>query len=90
MKKVFIAVALVATMGLALVSCDKDKDKCWKVTYNMEVLGVKTSVTTYQWCSRNKLDAQIEAWKKLGYTDIKTSSQSKYKTNIDCLAQNGK
>jgi len=89
MKKVFIAVALVATMGLTLVSCDPDENKCWKVTYNMEVLGIQTTVTTYQWCSENNLDAQIESWKKLGYTDIKPTSQSKYKTIEDCLAQNG-
>mgnify|MGYP003291874688 CR=1 FL=1 len=88
MKKVFIAVALVATMGIALVSCDPDENKCWKVEYDMEVLGLKTSVTTYQWCSKNNLDAQIASWEKLGYTNIKTSAQSKYKTIDDCLAQN--
>lgn len=89
MKKAFIAVALVATMAWGLVSCDKDEPKCWKVTYNMEILGVSTQITTYQFCSKNNLDAQIAEWEKFGYTDIKTQAQPKFKTMEDCLAQNG-
>lgn len=83
MKKVFIAVALVATMGLALVSCNKDEMKCWKVTYNTATFG---EYNEYVWASQNQLDALVENWEKLGYTDIKYSAAPKYKNAIDCSA----
>jgi len=85
MKKVFLAVALVATMGLTLVSCDKDAMKCWKVTYSTQTFG---STTQYSWASQNQMEALEEQWKKLGYTDIDYKSASKYKNMIDCEAQN--
>jgi len=78
-----MAVALVATMGLALVSCNKDENKCWKVTYKTNILG---EVSVYQWASQNNMDAQVAEWEKLGYTDIKYSSASKYKNMADCIA----
>lgn len=83
MKKVFVAVALVATMGLTLVSCDKDKMQCWKVTYKSDVLG---EVTNYEWASRNQMDASVEQWEKLGYKNIKFKSATKYKNAFDCKA----
>lgn len=83
MKKVFIAVALVATMGLALVSCNKDEMKCWKVTYKTATFG---EYVGYNWASQNQMDAMVENWEKLGYTNIKYSAAPKYKNAIDCTA----
>ena len=88
MKKTFIAVALVAVMGLGLASCNKDEQKCWKVTYTMPTLGGTTEVVTYQWCSQNALEAQVANWKVLGYEDIKYSATIGVDTMEDCLAKN--
>lgn len=83
MKKVFIAVALVATMGLALVSCNKDENKCWKVTYKTNTFG---EYNGYQWTSQNNMDSQVKLWEKDGYSDIKYTAAPKYKNMTDCLA----
>jgi len=86
MKKALIAVALVATMGLTLVSCDKDENKCWKVTYKTKTFG---EYTGYEWASQNNMDAMKAEWEKLGYTDVKYSSAStKFKNMADCIAAN--
>ena len=56
MKKVILSIALVAFLGLGLTSCDKDERKCYKFTYEVEILGAKTEVSTYEWCSANEAD----------------------------------
>lgn len=85
MKKVFFAVAVVAAMGLSMISCDKNKVQCHKVTYTEKNL--QTSV--YMWDTRNNIDAVIAEWEKLfGRTNIKVSYATKYKTIQDCMAAN--
>lgn len=85
MKKVFFAVAVVAAMGLIMISCDKDKIQCHKVTYNDK----NRSITVYMWDTRNNIDASLAEWEKvLGRTNIKVSYATKYKTIQDCSAAN--
>lgn len=88
MKKVFIAAAFAATMGLVLISCDKDKQRCWKITYTIPT--TSKVVEEYWWCTETALDTQTKRLKDLGYTDIKKSKQNKYKTQEDCKLQNEK
>ena len=61
MKKVILSIAMAAFLGLGLVSCDKDQRKCYKFTYEVEILGAKTEITTYEWCSANEADAKKDA-----------------------------
>lgn len=85
MKKVFFAVAVVTAMGLSMISCDKDKIQCHKVTYNDK----NSSITVYMWDTRNNIDASLAEWEKvLGRTNIKVSYATKYKTLQDCIAAN--
>ena len=48
MKKFILAVVLACVCGGIMTSCDRDERKCYKLNYTVEVLGVKTEVTTYQ------------------------------------------
>ncbi|MCQ2331989.1 MAG: hypothetical protein MJZ95_02145 [Paludibacteraceae bacterium] len=85
MKKVFFAVAVVAAMGLSMISCDKNKVQCHKVTYMEKNL----QMTVYMWDTRNNIDAVITEWEKMfGRTNIKVSYATKYKTAQDCIAAN--
>lgn len=88
MKKIVLSVAMAAFLGLGLTSCDKDVRKCYKFSYEMEILGVKTQITTYEWCSANEADAKKEALQK--YLDVKISRSvvSEHKTSEDCIAAN--
>lgn len=84
MKKIFMAVALVATIA-CMSSCNKDEYKCWKTT--SKVLGVE--VTAYTWATQNELEAIKEEKNKIsdeiGFTYVLAS---KYKTAADCTAAN--
>lgn len=33
MKKVFLAVALILSLGFSMISCDPNKARCWAVTF---------------------------------------------------------
>ena len=85
MKKVFFAVAVVAAMGLSMISCDKNKNRCLKVTYKEK----NGQMTVYMWDTRNNVDALVAEWEKFsGKTNIKVSYAIKYKTAQDCIAAN--
>ena len=58
MRKLTLSIALITLLGLGLISCDRDARKCYKFTYEVEILGVKTEVSTYEWCSANEADAK--------------------------------
>ena len=64
MKKVVLSIAMVAFLGLGLTSCDKDERKCYKFTYEVEIAGLKTEVSTHEWCSANEADAKKETLEK--------------------------
>lgn len=97
MKRTFIAVALVATMGLAFASCT-NKAKCWKVeakqTVSVEGESDAMITTFYVWSTEDELDATIKA-SSIGisvgdvggvsttYTKIPADE---FKTEQDCMA----
>lgn len=97
MKKVFIAVALIATMGLALTSCGS-KAECWKVvaTQTVTMDGESDSMVTtfYVWSTEDELDATIKASSigmTVGGVGSATTTYTKtpadeFKTEQDCVA----
>ena len=87
MKKLFFAIAIACICGGVLTSCDPDERKCYKLQYTMEIVGVKTEVTSYQWASANEIDAIIADIEKTGAKVSKSVSPS-HKTMEDCIAAN--
>ncbi len=90
MKKLaVIAVVALATL-FTFSSCDRDKERCYKLTYKLEnvITGVKVEITNYQWGTANEIDAQIANIEKIENTKVKKSIASKHKTMEDCLAAN--
>ena len=88
MKKVILSIALVAYLGLGLTSCDKDTPKCYKFTYEVEILGAKVEIPTYEWCSANEADAKKEALEQELNVKVSRSVASEHKTAEDCAAAN--
>ena len=88
MKKVVLSIAMVAFFGLGLTSCDKDERKCYKFTYEVEILGAKTEVSTYEWCSANEADAKKDALEKQLGVKVSRSTAKSHKTAEDCIAAN--
>lgn len=88
MKKIILSIALVALVGLGLTSCDKDARKCYKFTYTVEILGVKTEVSTYEWCSANEADAKKDNLEEQLNVKVSRSVASAHKTAEDCIAAN--
>ena len=88
MKKVILSIALVAFLGLGLTSCDKDERKCYKFTYEVEILGAKTEVSTYEWCSANEADAKKETLEKQLGAKVSRSTAKSHKTAEVCIAAN--
>ena len=88
MKKVILSVAMAAFLGLGLTSCDKDVRKCYKFTYELEILGAKTEITTYEWCSANEADAKKDELEENLGVKVSRSVASAHKTSEDCVAAN--
>lgn len=88
MKKVILSIALVAFLGLGLTSCDKDERKCYKFTYEAEILGAKVEVSTYEWCSANEADAKKESLEEQLNAKVSRSVERTHKTAEDCIAAN--
>ena len=88
MKKVFLSIAIVSFVGLGLTSCDKDVRKCYKFTYELEILGAKTEITTYEWCSANEADAKKDALEEDLGVKVSRSVAKAHKTPEDCIAAN--
>lgn len=88
MKKVILSVAMAAFLGLGLTSCDKDVRKCYKFTYELEILGAKTEITTYEWCSANEADAKKDELEENLGVKVSRSVASAHKTSEDCIAAN--
>lgn len=61
MKKFAIVCAIVLAAGLS--SCG-DTNYCYEVKYTLNASILETTVTTYEWCTSNELDARIEDYKK--------------------------
>ncbi len=84
MKKIFVAVALVATIA-CMASCNKDEYKCWKTT--TKTGGIE--VVAYTWATQNEMEAIKEEKNKvtdeISFTYVVAS---KYKTAADCVAAN--
>lgn len=88
MKKVVLSIAMVAFFGLGLTSCDKDERKCYKFTYEVEIAGLKTEVSTHEWCSANEADAKKETLEKQLGVKVSRSVAKSHKTPEDCIAAN--
>lgn len=88
MKKVILSIALVAFLGLGLTSCDKDVRKCYQFTYEAEILGMKTEITTYEWCSANEADARKETLENELGVKVSRAVAPAHKTAEDCAAAN--
>ena len=88
MKNLTLSIALVALLGLGLVSCDRDARKCYKFTYAVEIAGSKTEVSTYEWCSANEADAKKENLEKQLKVKVSRSVVSAHKTAEDCIEAN--
>ena len=88
MKKVILSIAMVAFLGLGLTSCDKDERKCYKFTYEVEIVGIKTEVSTHEWCSANEADAKKESLEKQLGVKVSRSVAKAHKTAEDCIAAN--
>ena len=88
MKNLTLSIALVALLGLGLVSCDRDARKCYKFTYSVEISGDKTEVSTYEWCSANEADAKKEYLEKQLKVKVSRSVASEHKTAEDCIEAN--
>jgi hypothetical protein len=88
MKKIVLSVAMAAFLGLGLTSCDKDVRKCYKFYYEIEFLGSKTEITTYEWCSANEADAKKDALEEELGVKVSRSVASAHKTSEDCIAAN--
>lgn len=88
MKNLTLSIALVALLGLGLVSCDRDARKCYKFTYSVEIAGSKTEVSTYEWCSANEADAKKENLEKQLKAKVSRSVASAHKTAEDCIEAN--
>ena len=88
MKNLTLSIALVALLGLGLVSCDRDARKCYKFTYAVEIAGSKTEVSTYEWCSANEADAKKEYLEKQLKVKVSRSVVSAHKTAEDCIEAN--
>ena len=88
MKKVVLSIAMAAFLGLGLVSCDQDQRKCYKFTYEVEILGAKTEITTYEWCSANEADAKKDALENEFDVKVSRTVASSHKTVEDCTAAN--
>ena len=88
MKNLTLSIALVALLGLGLVSCDRDARKCYKFTYSVEIAGSKTEVSTYEWCSANEADAKKENLEKQLKVKVSRSVAKSHKTAEDCIAAN--
>lgn len=86
MKKIILAVAVVAMLGLGMSSCKNENGKCWKVTYTAGALGVGTEVTVYWWLSDAELEVQKERYEREGYTSITAVEMPNYKTKAGCIA----
>lgn len=84
MKKVFIAVALVATLGLALVSCNKDEKKCWQLTLKEG----NATLEYYWWGSENDLDIFKKELEDDGTKVSSSKANTKYNTLEACSSQN--
>ena len=88
MKKVVLSIAMAAFLCLGLTSCDKETRKCYKFSYEIEILGAKTQITTYEWCSANEADAKKEALQEDLDVKVSRSIASEHKTSEDCVAAN--
>ncbi len=78
MKKLFFVAAIAC---LALVSCDKDEKKCWKITYETTVGNLAVEHESYQWLSANEVDAMYGKYD--GFT-----KKSVRESETDCALKN--
>jgi len=78
MKKIFIAVAVVAAMGLGFTSCDPDKEKCIEVTITYKDAATGTTATSveYVWQSENQIDAVLDSVRRTYSNVISTASNT--------------
>lgn len=88
MKKFILAVVLACVCGGIMTSCDKDVRKCYKLNYTVEVHGVKTEVTTYQWASANEIEPIIADIEKNFNVKVSKTVATSHKTLEDCAAAN--
>lgn len=83
MRKAAFALLFAAVACCCITSCSKDKAKCYKLKYKM---GDK-EVSTYFWATSLAMENEVERLSKIeGYTDVKVSAASKYRTPEDCWA----
>lgn len=81
MKKFIFASAIV--LAAVFSSCG-DTNRCYEVTAESEVLGIKYSATTYVWGTKNDLDAAIAEAKKNGGEGVKVTYKRTSKSQSDC------
>ena len=84
MKNLTLSIALVALLGLGLVSCDRDARKCYKFTYELG----NVSFNTYEWCSANEADVKKDALEEEYGVKVSRSVVLEHKTAEDCVAAN--
>jgi hypothetical protein len=88
MKKLVLSIVLATAFGFALTSCDPDVRKCYKFTYEMEILGEIKTIETYEWMSRNEADAQKEKLETEYGIKVSRTIAKDHKVMEDCINAN--
>lgn len=81
MKKALVII--LAVMALALTSCDKDKEQCWRV----KVSQGRASATGFVYASRTEMEIKRDEVMKRGYV-LKFWPEGMYNNRQDCEANN--
>ena len=78
MKKVFLSVAIVAAMGLAMSSCGDSGPKCWEIGHKVPFIGYVAVDAFYG--TAEEADAYIQSeW--MGVYDKKKTKKSEADCN---------
>lgn len=88
MKKLVLSITIATLLGMGLTSCDPDVRKCYKFTYEVEILGSTRTIETYEWLSQNEAAAQTKKLEtELGVKVSRTIANA-HKTAEDCIGAN--
>lgn len=81
MKKILVIALAIIT--LALVSCDKSKERCWRVRVSQG----KAHATGFVYCTQEEMDVKKEEVMKRGY-QLSYWPEGMYDNRQDCEANN--
>lgn len=84
MKKILLAIAVIALFGLT--SCSKEGAKCYKVTYKAGAIGIDAETTVYEFINEDQIATQRAKYEAKGYTSIVFTEVPGYTTAAACYA----